>query len=246
MTHNYIFPKLPLEIAIAIEFSYHYDDRRLDSRYLPLAPLSILVDNKRTSVFCAIAMFGSIPLSLVLINLGGLLALIGFFAYAIQDATFNLIGFFYGVPLLLGGLALKSAELEPVPFESVTPANLIKLRAAQATPTLNQIRKDVTRYRYGQEAHLDVALEKLGLAPSDDDRPILTSLQESEIGGAYALTLKFYSPFMSLDVWQEKQAKITRFFGPGINVQIEPGDDREEIKLTLIVDRAQAPVTSPV
>jgi Protein of unknown function (DUF2854) len=187
-----------------------------------------------------------IPLSLVLINLGGLLALIGFFAYAIQDATFNLIGFFYGIPLLLGGLALKSAELEPVPFERLTPSTLIKLRDEQATPTLNQIRKDVTRYRYGQEAHLDVALEKLGLAPSDDDRPILKSLQESEIGGAYALTLKFYSPFMSLAVWQEKQEKITKFFGPGIQTTIEPGDDKEEVNLTLIVDRAKERVTSPV
>jgi Protein of unknown function (DUF2854) len=189
-----------------------------------------------------------IPLSLVLINLGGLLALIGFFAYAIQDATFNLIGFFYGIPLLLGGLALKSAELEPVPFDRLTPANLIKLRDQQATPTLNQIRKDVTRFRYGQEAHLDVALEKLGLAPSDDDRPILKSLQESEIGGAYALTLNFYSPFMSLAVWQEKQEKITKFFGPGIHAKIEPDDDNEEINVTLIVDLAkdQERVTSPV
>jgi Protein of unknown function (DUF2854) len=190
-------------------------------------------------------MFRVIPLSLILINLGGLLALIGFFAYAIQDATFNLIGFFYGIPLLLGGLALKSAELEPVPFTQVTPANLVKLRDEQATPTLNQIRKDVTRFRYGQEAHLDVALEKLGLAPTDEDRPILKTLQESEIGGAYALILKFYSPFMSIDVWREKREKITKFFGPGIEAKIEPDDD-EEIIVTLMVDRAKERVTSPV
>jgi Protein of unknown function (DUF2854) len=148
----------------------------------------------------------------------------------------------------LGGLALKSAELEPVPFDRLTPANLIKLRDEQATPTLNQIRKDVTRFRYGQEAHLDIALEKLGLAPSDEDRPILKSLQESEIGGAYALTLNFYSPFMSLAVWQEKQEKITKFFGPGIHATIEPDDDNEEINVTLIVDLAKDRelVTSPV
>jgi hypothetical protein len=114
-------------------------------------------------------MFRQIPLSLVLINLGGLLTLVGFFAYAIDDPTFNLIGFFYGIPLFLGGLALKSAELEPVPFTELTSASILKLRDREATDTLNQIRKDVTRYRYGQEAHLDIALEKLGLAPSDDD-----------------------------------------------------------------------------
>jgi hypothetical protein len=191
-------------------------------------------------------MFRLIPLSLVLINVGGLLALIGFFAYAIDDPTFNLIGFFYGVPLLLGGLALKSAELEPVPFSKLTSASELKLRDLQATPTLNQIRKDVTRFRYGQEAHLDLALEKLGLSPSDDDRPVLKGIQESEIDGAYALILEFYSPFIKLDAWQEKREKITKFFGPGIKVTIEPDDDNEEINVALIVDAASAPVTSPV
>ncbi len=181
-------------------------------------------------------MFRQIPLSLVLINFGGLLSLVGFFAYAIDDPTFNLIGFFYGVPLLLGGLALKSAELEPIPFTQVTSASLIKLRDLQATPTLNQIRKDVTRFRYGQEAHLDLALTKLGLAPSDDDRPVLKSLQESEIDGAYALTLKFYSPFIKIDTWQTKRDKIASFFGPGIKVSITPELEKEEINIALIVD----------
>ena len=188
-------------------------------------------------------MFRLIPLSLVLINVGGLLALIGFFAYAIQDATFNLIGFFYGIPLFLGGLALKSAELEPVPFTELTSASVLKLREREATDTLNQIRKDVTRYRYGQEAHLDIALEKLGLAPSDDDRPVLTGIKESEIGGAYALTLDFYSPFMKIDVWQEKRDKITKFFGPGVIADIDYDDGTEEINLTLTVDTTPVETT---
>ncbi len=191
-------------------------------------------------------MFRQIPLSLVLINVGGLLTLIGFFAYAIDDPTFNLVGFFYGIPLLLGGLALKSAELEPVPFTQLTSASVLKLREQTATDTLKQIRKDVTRYRYGQEAHLDLALEKLGLSPSDDDRPVLTSIEESEIDGTYALILNFYSPFIKIDVWQEKQEKITKFFGPGVQAKIDLDDDTEEISLTLIVDSAPTKITSPV
>jgi hypothetical protein len=183
-------------------------------------------------------MFRQIPLSLVLINLGGLLALIGFFAYAIHDPTFNLIGFFYGIPLLLGGLALKSAELEPVPFTQLTTPSLMKLRERQATPTLDQLRKDVTRFRYGQEAHLDLALEKLGLAPSDDDRPILTGIREAEIDGAYALILEFYSPFFKIDTWQEKLEKIAKFFGPGIKVKIDSTDEAEQVNVALIVDPA--------
>lgn len=191
-------------------------------------------------------MFRLIPLSLVLINVGGLLTLVGFFAYAIDDPTFNLIGFFYGIPLFLGGLALKSAELEPVPFTTLTPAAILKLRDKEATDTLHQIRKDVTRYRYGQEAHLDTALEKLGLAPSDDDRPVLTGINESEVGGAYALTLDFYSPFMKIDVWQEKREKITKFFGPGITAHVDYDDGTEEVNLTLVVDKTPLAATSPV
>jgi Protein of unknown function (DUF2854) len=191
-------------------------------------------------------MFRLIPLSLVMINVGGLLTLIGFFAYAIDDPTFNLVGFFYGVPVLLGGLALKSAELEPVPFTKLTSASEIKLRDREATPTLNQIRKDVTRYRYGQEAHLDLALEKLGMSPSDDDRPVLTGIQESEIDGAYALTLEFYSPFIKIDTWQEKREKITKFFGPGVKAEIELDEETEEISLVLIVDKAAVVTTATV
>jgi Protein of unknown function (DUF2854) len=193
-----------------------------------------LVDNKKAQVLHSIDMFRRIPLSLALINLGGFLALVGFFAYAIDDPTFNLIGFFYGIPLLLGGLALKSSELAPVPFSDVTPIKIVKLREEQATATLNQIRNDVTRYRYGQEAHLDLALEKLGLSPTDDERPILKGLKEEEIDKAYALILEFYSPLIDLEVWKEKKDRLTKFFGPGIKVAID-GDIEENVNITLIV-----------
>ncbi len=40
----------------------------------------------------------------------------------------------------------------------------------QETPTLKQIRQDVTRFRYGQEAHLDLALENAGPITTDEER----------------------------------------------------------------------------
>jgi hypothetical protein len=52
------------------------------------------------------------------------------------------------------------------------------------------LRKDVTRYRYGQEAHLDESLERLGLSPTDEERPILTSLLKQDWEGKYVLTLR--------------------------------------------------------
>jgi Protein of unknown function (DUF2854) len=177
-------------------------------------------------------MLRKLPLGIVLITVGGILTIVGFVAYATDNATLNLAGFFYGIPLLLGGLALKSAELTPVPFTVETTAEVVSLREKQATPTLNQIRGDVTRYRYGQEAHLDTSLDKLGLSPTDEERPVLIGLQEQAIESAYALILEFYSPLISLETWQQKQDKIEKFFGPGIKVAIaQPTDDRIDLFL---------------
>lgn len=155
------------------------------------------------------------------------LDLLGFVPYALDYATLNLAGFFYGIPLLLGGLALKAAELKPIPFSQPTPETTLKLRKIFATPTQNQIRKDVTRYRYGQEAHLDDTLERLGLSPTDEERPLLASIQETVIAEKYALILNFKSPFISLETWQEKQEKIEKFFGPDIQVKLTQTDEKK-------------------
>ena len=163
---------------------------------------------------------------------GGLLTIVGFIAYATGNATLNLAGLFYGVPILLGGLALKASELKPVPFSQATPPKILTLREQQATSTQNQVRKDVTRYRYGQEAHLDESLERMGLSPTDEERPILTGLRETEIDGNYTLTLEFDSPLISLEKWQEKREKLEKFFGPGIHVEIsQPKENRVNVDL---------------
>ncbi|MGL4879603.1 MAG: DUF2854 domain-containing protein, partial [Waterburya sp.] len=117
-------------------------------------------------------MLRKIPLAAVGLTVGGILTAVGFYAYAVGLNTLNLAGFFYGIPLLLGGLALKAAELKPVPYTVETSPEIKQLRS-QATSTQEQLRKDVTRYRYGQEAHLDESLAKLGLSPTDEERPQL-------------------------------------------------------------------------
>jgi Protein of unknown function (DUF2854) len=177
---------------------------------------------------------------------GTLLTLMGFIAYAYQSPTLNLIGFVYGVPILLGGLALTASELKPVPMPESSP-EVLALRQKEATDTQNQLRKDVTRYRYGQEAHLDEALKRLGLSPTDDDRPILNNIREQDWDGHYALILKFYSPLIPLATWQEKQEKLARFFGPGIRVELVPMADEGEIEVALITapEAAIAETVSP-
>ncbi len=180
-------------------------------------------------------MMRKIPLGTVLLIVGGILTAVGFVAYAQENATLNLVGFFYGVPILLGGLALRAAELEPVPYSKLTSEAVIALRE-QATQTQTQVRKDVTRYRYGQEAHLDETLERLGLSPNDTQRPVLEGLYEEQRDGAYTLVLEFDSPYVPFEKWQEQQPKIETFFGPGITAEVaQPDEQKIEVAMKAVI-----------
>jgi hypothetical protein len=166
------------------------------------------------------------------LGVGGVLVVVGFVAYFSSNATLNLVGFFYGIPLLLGGLALKASELKPVPYSQPTSPEVLILRQQQATKTQDQIRQDVTRYRYGQSAHLDSSLSHLGLSPTDEERPVLAGVREVATSGAYTLVLEFDSPFFPLETWQQKQEKIEKFFGPGIHVELtQPTNQKVDVAL---------------
>ncbi len=178
-------------------------------------------------------MFGQISLANLGLRLGIVLTVVGTIAYAIDNPVLNLAGFFYGLPLILGGLALKSTELKPIPIDPPTPPEVLALREQQATVTQTKIRKDVTRYCYGQNAHMDEALKYLGLNPGREECPVLVTLQERAIANAYALTLTFESEAVPLESWQQQTEKMERYFGPGIQVEItQPEPDT--VALTLV------------
>lgn len=179
-------------------------------------------------------MFRKISLGRLGLALGGILTIGGFIAYFLNNPTLNLVGFFYGIPILLGGAALRAAELKPVPFLTPSPEALINLRNKQETPTLKKLREDVTGYRYGAEAHLLETLEKLKLSPNDSSRPVLVAIYEIDRDGKYGLVLRFDSPQFDLSAWQEREEKITRFFGPGVVAQVRGVDDKT-IDVELIV-----------
>ncbi|BBC23697.1 DUF2854 domain-containing protein [Pseudanabaena sp. ABRG5-3] len=169
---------------------------------------------------------------------GGILFVVGFWAYSKGNSTLNLIGFFYGFPILLGGFAFKSSEVAPIPVIVPESEDVLAVRKLQETSTQKQLRKDVTRYRYGIKAHLDEVLEKLGMRPTDEERPVLIGIYEEisqaeETKGAYSLVLRFQSPLMGFEVWQEKQDKLTRFFGPGIVATVSELANKE-VDLRLI------------
>lgn len=178
-------------------------------------------------------MLGKISLGSVGLVIGGILTVVGFTAYGFGNATLNLAGMFYGIPILLGGLALKAAEIKPTPYSEILSDEIEALRDAQATDTQNQIRNDVTRYRYGQDCHLDDSLERLGLSPTDEERPNLHHIREESHDGQYALVLQFYSPLFSLEEWEKRKDKIERFFGPDIAAAIAQPEENE-IEVALI------------
>ena len=105
------------------------------------------------------------PGSLVTIA-GASLSVIGWIGYATGNPNLSLPTIFYGIPILLGGLALKSSELPPAELLPAAP-DAVALRQAPASQTLRKLVKDVTRWRYGQKAHLESSLEALKLWDED-------------------------------------------------------------------------------
>ena len=185
-------------------------------------------------------MFRKVSLGSVLVIVGSVMSVVGVIAYTQGNSTLNLVGFFYGIPILLGGAALKSSEVKPVEILLSASEAVLKVRESQETATQKQLRNDVTRYRYGIEAHLDQVLEKLEMSPTDEERPVLSGLYEeistnAQTQAAYSLVLRFSSPLIGWDTWQQKQEKFTRFFGPGIVAHVmQPEDKVVDLYLTTV------------
>lgn len=162
----------------------------------------------------------------------------GFGAYfnILPGSEWSAIMLTYGFPLAIIGMALKYAELKPVPC--LTYSDALALREKYATPILQQVRSDVTRYRYGDEQHLDEALKRIfqygqGGGIPRRSAPILQSIREEVTeDGRYALVLIFEAKALELSDFEQRKAKFTSFFGPGITAEIaEGGKDAYEVKL---------------
>ncbi|MFM2079975.1 MAG: hypothetical protein RLZZ219_657 [Cyanobacteriota bacterium] len=151
--------------------------------------------------------------------------MIGWIGYATGNPNLSLPTIFYGIPILLGGLALKSSELPPA--ELINGDNeAVALRTAPASQTLRKLVKDVTRWRYGQKAHLESSLEALKLW-DEDQPPQLLSVSEAAVDGAYAVTLRFRTEGVPFPRWREKQDRLGRFFAKGLQARLSepaPGE----------------------
>uniref|UniRef100_A0A1J3IZM1 Thylakoid membrane protein slr0575 n=1 Tax=Noccaea caerulescens TaxID=107243 RepID=A0A1J3IZM1_NOCCA len=179
--------------------------------------------------------FGVIGLSL-----GVSLLSYGFGAYfnILPGSEWSAIMLTYGFPLAIIGMALKYAELKPVPCLSYSDA--VKLRESCATPILTQVRNDVTRYRYGDEQHLEEALKRIfqyGLGGGIPRRsaPTLTMIREEVLtDGRYCLVLVFEAKALNLSDFEKRQAKFTSFFGPNITAEVGKGESENLYEVRLI------------
>jgi hypothetical protein len=164
------------------------------------------------------------PGSLVTIA-GASLSAIGWIGYATANPNLSLPTIFYGIPILLGGLALKSSELPPAALIE-GDAEAIALRQQPANSNLRKLVKDVTRWRYGQKAHLESSLEALKLW-DEDEPPQLISVSERAVNGRYGVALRFEAAGVRYSRWQDKEDRLGRFFGKGLQARVSepaPGE----------------------
>ncbi|XP_039121108.1 thylakoid membrane protein slr0575 [Dioscorea cayenensis subsp. rotundata] len=170
--------------------------------------------------------FGTIGLTL-----GCTLLSYGFGAYfnILPGSEWSAIMLTYGFPIAIIGMALKYAELKPVPCVTYSDAQI--LREKCATPILKQVRDDVIRFRYGDEQHLDEALKRIfqygqGGGISRRNAPILQMVREEvTANGKYCLVLVFEAKALQLSDFEQRKAKFTSFFGPGISTDISGGEN---------------------
>lgn len=149
------------------------------------------------------------------------------------------LGFVYGIPVFLAGAALKYAEIDPVPCKS-TPAGE-RIFESKATEIISKIKQDVTRHRYGDEAHLDTTVKKLGLVIPGKDYPQLMELREDEEDGELAFTMVWQSVDTPYKMWADERRvkKYATFFGPGVTADVVKIDAEQRlvgIKLKTITE----------
>jgi len=183
-------------------------------------------------------------LPLVVFSAGTLLTLSSFAGYFFDDGgsggAVSSLGFVYGIPVFLIGLSLWYAEIPPVEVLSSEAGD----RAWEncSTDTLQKIKGDVTRHRYGDDAHLDSTLESLGLKLPQKKFPKMQSImQEENDKGQLVFTMTFQSAETPYKVWAEpaRVDRYTRFFGPNVFAEVEKVDADKRmvaLRLTTITD----------
>lgn len=147
-----------------------------------------------------------------------------------SDGAVSSLGFVYGIPVFLIGLSLWYAEIKPVPVLSDVDGD--KAWEQYSTTTLRQIRQDVTRHRYGDDAHLDTTLNALGLKLPQRKYPKLISLRtQRAVNGQLDFVMTFQSLETPYKVWSDPQRiqRFHRFFGPNVKASVTKVDSAQRL-----------------
>jgi hypothetical protein len=150
-----------------------------------------------------------------------------------ESDVVSTFGFVYAIPALVGGLALKYAELPPVPLTTSPEAQ--EKREQLGTTIQKQILSDATRFTYG-DAHLEGPLKVLKLAPRGMGVPELVHITEAVTPqGQYSMTMRFYAPNTPYSVWKDRGNRYARFFAPDIRATLKKYDKSKRlVELSLI------------
>ena len=165
----------------------------------------------------------------IIVTVGGVLAFVGMTAYFTDSVNLSVPTFFYGVPIFLIGLGLKTSEIAPVILIDKTNFNQNKFNRPKE---LTALANDVTRWRYGIKAHLESSLEALNLW--DEDNPSqLKEIEEIRKEEKNGLRMRFEINAVSIEKWIEKQERLNRFFVKGLETEFIIADNKEEFDLIL-------------
>jgi hypothetical protein len=139
------------------------------------------------------------------------------------------LGFVYGIPVFLAGAALKYAEIEPVPVFATPESD--RIYEDKKTEIIDKIKKDVTRHRYGDEAHLDTTVKKLGLVIPGKAYPQLRELRQEEIDGELAFTMVWQSLDTPYKMWADERRikKYESYFGSGVKAEVVKIDAEQRL-----------------
>ena len=165
----------------------------------------------------------------LIVATGGILAFVGMTAYFTDSVNLSVPTFFYGVPIFLIGLGLKTSEIPPVELFNKTDFNKNKFKRPKE---LTALVKDVTRWRYGIKAHLESSLEALNLW-DEDNPPQLKEVEEITKEEKNGLRMNFKINDVPIEKWIEKQERLNRFFVKGLESEFIIDDNKKEFDLIL-------------
>lgn len=174
-------------------------------------------------------------LPLVVFSVGTLLtatSFAGFFSDGGGDGgAVSSLGFVYGIPVFLIGLSLWYAEIQPAVLETSEAGDLAWEK--YSTDTFQKIKGDVTRHRYGDDAHLDSTLESLGLKLPQRKFPKLQTITQESVndGASLRFTLTFQSLETPFKVWNEPERvrRYSNFFGPNVIAEVKKVNAEERL-----------------